>query len=92
MHRGLGPEVAQMEAERPSTSPIGALSLVKKFTKFPDGMPERPPGRPSEAAQAHARDTQTGSAAPGLKGVREGARAGARHRAGSVGTRGGPHP
>ncbi|BDH51031.1 hypothetical protein MTP02_20420 [Streptomyces albus] len=65
---------------------------MKKFTKFPDGMPERPPGRPSEAAQARARDAQTGSAAPGLKGVREGARAGARHRAGSVGTRGGPHP
>ncbi|MGV9658142.1 Imm21 family immunity protein [Streptomyces koyangensis] len=74
-----------MEAERPSTSPIGALSLVKKFTKFPGGMPERPPGRPCGAAQALARDAQTGGRTPGLKGVRAGARAGACHRPGAVG-------
>lgn len=67
MHSGLGPGVAHMEAERPSTSPIGALSLVKKFTKFPGGMPERPPGQPSGAAQALARDAQTGGRTPGLK-------------------------
>ncbi|MDH6189220.1 hypothetical protein M2168_002252 [Streptomyces sp. CZ24] len=85
MHRGLGPGVAHMEAERPSTSPIGALSLVKKFTKFPGGMPERPPGQPSGAAQALRRDAQTGGAAPGLKGVRAGAHAGAHHGPGAVG-------
>ncbi|GFH80523.1 hypothetical protein Sgou_51930 [Streptomyces gougerotii] len=57
-----------MEAERPSTSPDGALSLVKNFTNFPERASATPPGRPSQSARDLPGEAQTDSAEPGLKG------------------------